>query len=121
MAQEEVGLRLVQFPGPIQDGWYQAMLASGLEVVSYIPDYAYLVWGSGSSVSRLASLVPVRWSGVYQPYYALHPALLEALKHKDKEVVVNVQVYAHSGVDATLNVIQKQAQKIIAPPYPVLN
>ncbi|MDW8054680.1 MAG: peptidase S8, partial [Anaerolineae bacterium] len=122
MAQEEIGLRLVQFSGPIQDEWHEAMLASGLEVVSYIPDYAYLVWGSGSSVNRLASLVPLRWSGVYQPYYALHPSLIETLKlHKEEEVAVNVQLYAYAGVDTTLHAIQKQAQKIIAPPYPVLN
>ena len=74
------GLRLVQFPGPIRDAWYAAMLSAGLEVVSYIPDGGYLVWGQDAAVARLRSSVPVRWAGIYHPFYALHPDLTDPAK-----------------------------------------
>ncbi|MCX7671830.1 MAG: hypothetical protein N2439_17395, partial [Anaerolineae bacterium] len=69
------GLLLVQFTGPIRDAWYDAMREAGLEVVSYIPDYAYLVWGDAAALEPLKVHAPVRWAGPYQPYYALHPNL----------------------------------------------
>ncbi len=58
LAAGRSGLRLIQFPGPIQDDWYTAMEKAGLEVVTYIPDYAYLVWGDDTAVERLAAAAP---------------------------------------------------------------
>lgn len=113
------GLRLVQFPGPIQDAWYQAMLDAGLEVVTYIPEYAYLVWGDGAAVSRLADRAPLRWAGLYHPYYALHPALADPAK-LPPEVDVIVQVYARPDAEKTVGAILSQAWATFRQPYPVL-
>ena len=74
------GLRLVQFPGPIHDEWYQALTKAGLQVVTYMPDYAYLVWGDEAGVKKLESDTPVRWAGAYHPFYTLHPALADSTK-----------------------------------------
>jgi len=113
------GLRLIQFPGPIQDEWYQAMLAAGLEVVTYIPDYAYLVWGDGNAVARLAETAPLRWTGFYHPYYALHPALTDPEKLPD-EVDVIVQVYARPDAEKTVQAILGEARATFRRPYGVL-
>jgi hypothetical protein len=113
------GLRLIQFPGPIQDEWYQAMLAAGLEVVTYIPDYAYLVWGDGDAVARLADAAPLRWAGFYHPYYALHPALADPEKLPD-EVDVIVQVYARPDAEKTVQAILGEALATFRRPYKVL-
>jgi hypothetical protein len=119
LAAGRAGLRLVQFPGPIQDEWYAAMEKAGLEVVTYIPDYAYLVWGDEASVERLADAAPLRWAGLYHPYYALHPALTAPEELPD-EVDVIVQVYNHAGAETTVQAILDRARTVLRPPYPVL-
>ncbi len=122
------GLRLVQFPAPIEDAWYQAMLDSGLFVVSYIPDYAYLVWGDLAAVERLAKAAPLRWQGDYLPAYALHPTLLDAalgvgeIRPEDKpieSVQVNVQIVDLPAVQATQQAILADAV-LLQPPYHLL-
>ncbi|MCS7283046.1 MAG: S8 family serine peptidase [Anaerolineae bacterium] len=113
------GLRLVQFPGPIQDEWYAAMEKAGLGVISYIPDYAYLVWGDDRAVGALADAAPLRWSGLYHPAYALHPALADP-DALPAEVEVTVQVYDHPGAEETLQAILARARAVLRPPYPVL-
>ena len=39
-------MRLIQFAGPIRPEWYQALVATGARIVTYIPNNAYLVYGS---------------------------------------------------------------------------
>lgn len=39
------GFWMVQFAGPIQDVWLDDLKAQGLEIVTYIPENAYIVWG----------------------------------------------------------------------------
>jgi hypothetical protein len=115
----QAGLRLIQFPGPIQEAWYQAMLQAGLEVVTYIPDYAYLVWGDDAAVGRLRALAPLRWAGLYHPYYALHPALADPQK-LPSEVEVIVQVYRRPDADKTVQSILDMFVGVFRPPYDVL-
>ena len=119
LAANKPGLRLIQFPGPIRDEWYAAIEKAGLEVVTYIPDYAYLVWGDEVAVGRLADAVPLRWAGLYHPYYALHPALANPEELPD-EVDVIVQVYNHTGAEMTVQAILDRARMVLRPPYPVL-
>lgn len=116
---DRLGLRLVQFPGPIQDEWYEAMERAGLSVVTYIPDYAYLVWGNGAAVENLRSLAPLRWAGLYHPAYALHPALADSAT-LPAEIEVIVQVYDHPDADTTVRAILGQALNVFRPPYSVL-
>jgi hypothetical protein len=113
------GLRLIQFPGPIHDAWYAAMLSAGLEVVTYIPDYGYLVWGSGAAVAQLRSAAPMRWAGAYHPFYALHPDLTDPAKLLPTVEVI-VQVYNHAGADSTVEAISKQSVTVVRPPQTIL-
>ncbi|HTP11940.1 MAG TPA: S8 family serine peptidase, partial [Anaerolineae bacterium] len=119
LATNEAGLRIVQFTGPIQDDWYTAMIKAGLEVVTYLPDYAYVVWGDGAAMARLQANAPVRWSGVYQPAYALSPDLAAQMPDA-KPVAVTVQLYNHAGVESTLHAIEAQADRVLGTASPVL-
>ncbi len=118
LSQAETGLRIVQFPGPIQESWYAAMEKAGLSVVVYLPDYAYLVWGDGSAVKRLAQTAPTRWSGLYQPFYALSPALADVQGEAPVRVVV--QVYDYPGADKTVETILKAGVEVLRTPQRVL-
>ncbi len=71
------GYYIVQFPGPIENEWLETLQSSGIEIIEYIPDYAYLVGiNSGVKISsnELSSL-PVRWAGEYIPEHKIHPQI----------------------------------------------
>lgn len=67
-------LRLVQFPGPIQPEWLDALDAAGVDVLQYIHPYSYVVWADASQVSRAAQAAPLRWNGRFAPSFALSQA-----------------------------------------------
>ncbi len=50
-------LAVVQFAGPVKDGWLERLSDSGARIVQYLPQNGYLVHGSGAEVERLAGLV----------------------------------------------------------------
>ncbi|MEJ5199494.1 MAG: S8 family serine peptidase, partial [Anaerolineae bacterium] len=114
------GLFLVQFTGPIQDEWYDALRRAGLDTVTYIPEYAYLVWGDAHALKTLKERATVRWMGPYQPYYALHPQLARPAS-LPAEVEVIVQVYRHPTADRIVQTILARADKVFSPPRTVLN
>ncbi len=61
-------LRIVQFADAIKPEWHAALRASGLTIVDYIPDYAYLVYGDPAATSGLAQRAgggAVLWEGPY--------------------------------------------------------
>ena len=107
-------LWLVQFPGPIQDSWYAALLDAGLDVVLYIPDYTYLVWGADDAVRELKTGSQIRWTGSYEAAYALHPGLQQSLDASSSRPVI-VQIYDHAGAEATLATIRALASEVVRP------
>ncbi|HUN81434.1 MAG TPA: S8 family serine peptidase [Phycisphaerae bacterium] len=72
-------LHLVQFAGPIHSDWYQELQRTGVKIVSYIPNNAYLVYGDAIQVASLqasASLAPeFQWNGEFTPFYKIHPVV----------------------------------------------
>ncbi|TVQ36294.1 MAG: hypothetical protein EA370_08360 [Wenzhouxiangella sp.] len=53
----------VQFDGPIQLPWQAALEASGVEILDYVPDFAYLVRAASSPDRDLQGLEAYRSSG----------------------------------------------------------
>lgn len=51
------GLVLVQFVGPVKDAWLSRLRATGAQVVSYVPEDAYIVHARRGELDRLAALV----------------------------------------------------------------
>ena len=72
---------MVQFAGPIKTEWLTQLQQAGLEVVMYMPNNAYVVWGKAPA-DRLAALATrnsmIQWTGAYHPAYRLSPKLNEA-------------------------------------------
>jgi uncharacterized repeat protein (TIGR01451 family) len=70
-------MHLVQFAGPIQPGWRSELTNAGAEIVAYIPQNTYLIYGDAPSISRiqqLASVEPhVQWESDYLDDYKIHP------------------------------------------------
>ncbi len=68
-------LMLVQFRGPVQAAWTDALTQQGAELLGYIPDHTFLVRAAPESIARIQALDAVRWVGPYAPAYKLAPGL----------------------------------------------
>jgi hypothetical protein len=70
-------MHLVQFAGPVQPGWHDALLKTGVQIVTYVPENAYLVYGDSQSIGQLqilaASAPHIQWDGAYADTYKIHP------------------------------------------------
>jgi subtilisin-like proprotein convertase family protein len=79
-------MHLVQFAGPIRPEWHSALLKTGVEIVTYIPSNAYLIYGTSSSIQRAQALSAfVQWDGEYTETMRVSPSILRALDRKSTE------------------------------------
>ncbi len=72
-------MHLIQFAGPIRPEWYKALEQTGAQIITYIPNNAYLVYGTSKSlqgVQRLAANSAMgQWDGAYTSQYRLDAAI----------------------------------------------
>ena len=75
----EASLELIQFTGPIQPDWHAALRQTGVRILSYIPDHAYLVAGDAAALARAQALPAVQWHGAYRAEHKVHPRARQRL------------------------------------------
>ncbi len=70
-------LHLVQFVGPIQNAWHETLKKTGAQIISYLPENAYLVYGDAPSLAKLqrltGTMTSLQWDGEYRNDYKIHP------------------------------------------------
>ncbi len=113
------GLYLVQLIGPVRDEWLADLAADGLEIVSYIPENAYVVRARGLATAAIAPLTDrhdfVQYVGDFHPAYRLSQPLHAALASgAGGPVDVTVQVVDGPTIDADLADLRSLA--IVAGP-----
>jgi hypothetical protein len=74
---------IVQFAGPIQLTDRAALVATGVEVLEYLPDYAYLVTGTPQQLAAAAALPGLAHALAAPAVLQLDPALLHAIAAGD--------------------------------------
>ncbi len=126
--QQEPQLWMVQFIGPVKDAWLDEVQQTGCELVAYMPNHAYIVWGDGEALERLEELQTsttfVQWSGAYHPAYRLEPSLQASTQpqsNADGMLDVTVQFYATEQVEDALARLKALGGTLYQPPMPVLN
>ena len=75
-------MHLIQFAGPIMHEWYDALVATGVRVVTYIPNNAYLVYGDSKSINSVRALATrpyVQWENAYRSEHRLAPTITAAI------------------------------------------
>src|ERR1039458_9551997 len=109
------GAYIVQARGPI-DNAFRAMLASaGAEIVSYIPNDAYLVRAQAGVANGLAGNPLTQGVIPYEPYYKIQSSLLEAILKDQPLVVSELKVAAFPNTaDETVTALEKAGLKIVA-------
>jgi Subtilase family/Viral BACON domain len=91
------GLYVIQFIGPIHGSWFEELEKTGVEIITYAPNNAYVVLANERAAGELmkmkASSPFVQWMGDYQPAYKLTPGLQAAIQGDGSRLVrVTVQV-----------------------------
>ncbi len=132
-------MHLVQFAGPIKTEWFQALSKTGVEVVSYIPSNAYLVYGDSRQLSRVQALTSVQWEGAYKSEYRVDPSIsgssassklaalgkgkgMSAESAANTEGLFAVQLVKDEAANAeTLQVIEKLKLEPLKNQYEILN
>ncbi|NBU73335.1 MAG: hypothetical protein EBS53_18160, partial [Bacteroidetes bacterium] len=75
-------MQLIQWSGPVQAGWVDELKKLGVEIIDYIPENAYLVYGDWNVLSamqkKMADKNYVRWEGTYRPQDKIQPNALAA-------------------------------------------
>jgi len=70
-------MQLIQWKGPVQVGWIEELKRLGVEIIDYIPENAYLVYGDWNVLSamqkKMADKNYVRWEGTYRPEDKIQP------------------------------------------------
>lgn len=93
-----ISARLIQVVGPTRPEWIDAMASADIQVVQYIHPFTYVVWSDAASIERLGKPEWLRWSGVFEPAYALLPTY---------------RGLTQTGVDSRVLVIAKADQEAI--------
>ncbi len=66
---------LLQFIGPVQEEWKDAVQQAGVRLYDYVPDFAFIARMDGEARTQVSRLPFVRWVGLYHPAYRLAPSL----------------------------------------------
>jgi hypothetical protein len=82
-AQGEKGYYIVQFDGPIRTRQKKKLAKLGVQVLDYLPNFAFIVKMNGATRTAVESMQQVRWVGIYQPAYRLEPALAEKMTARE--------------------------------------
>jgi subtilisin family serine protease len=88
----EEQLYVVQMVGPVKSEWLETLRHSA-EIVSYIPNNAYLVRATTTGIAAIKEMADsqqsfVQWSGDYKPAYKIAP---EIALHSEKTIFATVQ------------------------------
>ncbi len=115
-APGEPGAYIVQARGPITKEFRSVINAAGGQIVSYIPNDAYLVKLTSSSAGMLALNTLVQAVLPYEPYYKVQPSLL-GLAVADQPLTpgteLNLGLFAGTSVADATGIIEKLGAKVV--------
>jgi hypothetical protein len=66
---------LIQFSGPVQDDWQEAVRKTGVVMLQYMPHNGWLVEANPATLKSVQSLPVVRWAGVFEAGDKIQPFL----------------------------------------------
>lgn len=123
-------LHLLQFVGPLKPEWVEALRKTGVQLVTYIPENAYLVYGDTGALQAMQSWAAgaafVQWEGAYLDDYKIHPRArtvdAKGNPQKPETTVVAIQMVADSEANAaTLQLVEQLKLEPVRQQYSLLN
>jgi len=90
---------IVQFSGPITERAKQSLLKVGVEIIEYVPEFAFVVRATQEQIAEARKLSFVSWADPYHPAYAISPRL----NGKSGNVRVSVLLFPGEQTESVLN------------------
>ena len=87
----EPRLYIIQFKTPITTEIKQILEEKGIRIFDYIPDNAFVVWGTKGQIDSL-SLPSLEYKGIFQPAFRVQPDLMP-ISHRNSLVKVKIAFY----------------------------
>jgi hypothetical protein len=124
--------RIIQFAGSIKRAWIETLRTTGVQIVAYIPNNAYLIRGDRRQLSRVAEkdagpdadeARPIRWMGRLRPSQKIDPAYSDEMLEGSSGTDVDVEVELIDSPDAaaTIDAIMRTASSARGEPRRFLN
>lgn len=116
-------LHIVQFAGPLQPEWYEELVATGVNVIQYIPENAYLVYGDSDAINRIGEMAQqkahVQWESAYNPEYKFtEVSLAERVKRVTEEQMRGMRNRNAAAPAATAVPTSNFVVQLVAPGSP---
>jgi hypothetical protein len=123
--------RVIQFGGPVKRAWISALRATGVAIVGYVPNNAYIIQGDRREVARVAALDggmdwdnarPIRWMARLSPIQKLHPKFTdEMLAAFGSNIEAEIELIDGADSDSAIHTINRLASSINREPRRFLN
>ena len=109
------GYYIVQFQTPINGAMKQSMTKTGVHILNYLPENAFIVHAADpSALARVSAMTTVKWIGLYKAQYKVSPGLSSlVLSNRGSPVTVTIQVFQTGNIHAVVNTIQAVSGSII--------
>jgi hypothetical protein len=123
-------LHLVQFAEAVKPEWFAALAETGSEIVTYIPNNAYLIYGDAAALAKVRSLDPagmfIRGEGPYRDDFKtgrlLGPSITPNGKQNEASGLFAVQLIHDPPANAaTLQLIDAARLENVASQYRILH
>jgi hypothetical protein len=113
-------LHLVQLFGPPTSEALDGLKSTGVKIVSYIPNNAYIIWASRSQLAGVRALRRqtelIQWDAPFHPAYKIDPRIkLDSVA----QVAVSIEFLDTPEAAQTLAQIQAVARKVLMPDFQV--
>jgi hypothetical protein len=107
-------LHMVQLFGPPTTSSIRALKSTGADIVSYIPNNAYLIWATRSELERIRLQTAVQWDGPFHPAYKLDRHFkLDSVE----QVPVSIEILDTPEAAQTVERIKSIARRVLMPEF----
>lgn len=123
-AQDGGEFQVIQFIGPVRREWSDKLRSTGVKVVSYMPENAYVVWTSDATrpaFEAFSKSDEVQWTGNFEPSWRRSPRLDAIKSGTSAQVDVTVQILDGLPAKATIAKLLSLSSKVLMKPSKVLD
>ncbi|MFO7793226.1 MAG: S8 family serine peptidase [Candidatus Saliniplasma sp.] len=111
----EKGQYLIHMLGPIASEWRTRIEDQGVEVMNYVPNYAYRVRMTPDQAERVEDLDFVDWTGIYHPEYKIQPDLeMGRVNIRSLQGSESDEIYEILGLKSQISSIDTETGEITA-------
>lgn len=109
------GYYIVQFQEPITGAMKQSLVQSGMQILNYLPENAFVIKVADTSdLVKLGSVSSIKWLGLYKSQYKVSPAFNNPVpSYAGAVITVTVQVFLSGDVQSVIDAIRSASGNII--------